>query len=840
MNGPLTSDLADRLDQLLREHLVVVWYDPEEAFTGFFGKLGFDATRKLRFDGSYLQLRRHAEEVTGHLPDRGNQHDQLLVYVPADPLPPTDDLLAPLEEIGERFDDSLQQVARSALEGTDVASQVSEWTSRPGMTIERLEELAQDEAKTGALATVFHNLGPRELLFRFLRDEAYARDIDEHHLLQDLLEHIRRVLGLELQGTIDDAHQARTKLAHALLLTEFVDDLDAPSDLTERHALPSEDAAVRACRDLTRRLRDDRTTSEQYRTWAEESEERYGLAEMDLPPDKLGGQDTFPFEDDRVFEHTVELALEDRWEEARDRAARRRDGFWARERRSQRWRAVHQATELKREVDRERERTPTTDDPTGWIAWYTADEGGWRIDQMRRRLDALMVDLAEGGAVEEMVAQVQRHAAQLEADAAQAFVKAVAIQPDALGGVPAQLDVVRQEVHPLLESAGEGPVVLVLADALRYEMGRELTESLREFGEAELGYALASLPTLTRIGMAALVPGAENGMELTAEAGKVVPRVEGEEIDGVSDRVARFRASYGSRVLDLPIEQCRELDRRVLQQKIEGADLVLLRSQEIDLLGETDSLFHIRTMVQHLVPGLKSAIRRLATAGAEHFVVVADHGYLVRDDVSEGHKLEVPSGEVIEKHRRSVVGRELGRGEGYEVLDAGDLGLGGDLDLAFPKGANVFKASGGNMAYFHGGLSLQEVVVPVLRHRTSTPETERKRPEVKLALDKMKITNRIFGGTLSYQAGDLFDQDVQRSLRVDLFEDEDPAGGLIDSRGTFDEESGELLVSNGDEFSVTLQLSEHLEDSGTLELRVTDVESGEVVERKEVEYELAF
>jgi len=41
------------------------------------------------------------------------------------------------------------------------------------------------------------------------------------------------------------------------------------------------------------------------------------------------------------------------------------------------------------------------------------------------------------------------------------------------------------------------------------------------------------------------------------------------------------------------------------------------------------------------------------------------------------------------------------------------LGYSTDLDFVFPASTSVFK-SGGDLAYHHGGASLQELVIPVI------------------------------------------------------------------------------------------------------------------------------
>jgi len=64
-------------------------------------------------------------------------------------------------------------------------------------------------------------------------------------------------------------------------------------------------------------------------------------------------------------------------------------------------------------------------------------------------------------------------------------------------------------------------VAYVLVDALRYEMAADLVEGLgREFSFV-LSPILGQLPSITPIGMASLMPNAENGLSLEKSAGKL-------------------------------------------------------------------------------------------------------------------------------------------------------------------------------------------------------------------------------------------------------------------------------------------------------------------------------
>jgi hypothetical protein len=62
-----------------------------------------------------------------------------------------------------------------------------------------------------------------------------------------------------------------------------------------------------------------------------------------------------------------------------------------------------------------------------------------------------------------------------------------------------------------------------------------------------------------------------------------------------------------------------------------------------------------------------------------------------------------------------VVGRGFTEQPGFKTFSAEQLGLKGDLEFAFPNSINRLRLKGAGSRYVHGGASLQEVVLPVLR-----------------------------------------------------------------------------------------------------------------------------
>src|SRR5262249_48591728 len=98
-----------------------------------------------------------------------------------------------------------------------------------------------------------------------------------------------------------------------------------------------------------------------------------------------------------------------------------------------------------------------------------------------------------------------------------------------------------------------GKVAYVWVDALRFEMGRELVDGLAVDFDVTLVPAIARLPSITEVGMAALVPGAERGMDLVdAGAGKVAIKIGSATLKDRASRLKQVREALGgAAVVDL-------------------------------------------------------------------------------------------------------------------------------------------------------------------------------------------------------------------------------------------------------------------------------------------------
>lgn len=102
------------------------------------------------------------------------------------------------------------------------------------------------------------------------------------------------------------------------------------------------------------------------------------------------------------------------------------------------------------------------------------------------------------------------------------------------------------------------------------------------------------------------------------------------------------------------------------------------------------------------------AFRKLKAAGYNRIIVVTDHGFFHWQPDTDEVEDAKPDGEVLWSSRRAVVGRSL------KHVSAIHLPVPcSDLEAMIPRSINAFRTYGG-LGYFHGGATLQELIIPVL------------------------------------------------------------------------------------------------------------------------------
>jgi uncharacterized protein (TIGR02687 family) len=246
---------------------------------------------------------------------------------------------------------------------------------------------------------------------------------------------------------------------------------------------------------------------------------------------------------------------------------------------------------------------------------------------------------------------------------------------------------------------GRRKAVVIISDALRYEVADELGSRIRQEDrfDATLDAVLGVLPSYTQLGMAALLPHTTIGH--SKDGDPVI--VDGQRSDGTVNR-SKILDGAGGRAIQA--EDVFSLTRDELRELYQQNQVLYVYHDRIDAAEET-----LRELVD--------LVKRLTNANATNIVITADHGFLFQDTaLADAFYLStLPQGDEIKAtNRRYVLGRGLKDVPAFKSFTSAQLGLNSDLDVQIPKSIHRLRLPGAGSRFVHGGATLQEVVVPVL------------------------------------------------------------------------------------------------------------------------------
>jgi len=174
--------------------------------------------------------------------------------------------------------------------------------------------------------------------------------------------------------------------------------------------------------------------------------------------------------------------------------------------------------------------------PAAWVRAYTAEDGWCRVDLAFRSLQAWESRMPREPEDEVALQQMRQRHDTLARSKAEGFSSALRGDGWTVDGILTQ-----QEVFPRVVDGG-GRTAYFLVDAMRYEMGVELSRRLQNVDDLNLQPAVAALPTITPVGMAALPPGASESFSVEEQGGKLAMRIEGTALPHLPARMKFLRS----------------------------------------------------------------------------------------------------------------------------------------------------------------------------------------------------------------------------------------------------------------------------------------------------------
>lgn len=801
----LREALKEQLTRNLDRHGVVVWTDPHGEYRERAADLTPDDATFEPYRGSWYELRRRAEPQLSRLEPR------LVVYVDVEA--PEEDPLAELRALGITYARRLGALLRQTAKGELTAAKLEE-IGNAATTLKEAEALLEGSA-TGSPAKLLKVFGPHEPneLVLKLATSGQAAVADDSDLFDEVAQFLHTYLGVrpDRPGDLGGA------IARHLVLAELASALrELPPGLRQAYRAVSAEQQ-RRCEAVLHRWKNDQRLVTSFDDAMSQAGKDLALpAQLDWH-DALTSMDTVPAYDDLAFVEYTRQFGQGEFRGAENLAAARLVTRWVKndetQEKPQRWRVSHAAAQLQR-LTRSRPQVPSRSVSS---ILHDYAEHTWQIDRAHRRLESALLALTDRSQIEPVVRDARDAYNQWLDGYLRHFASAADDEGLATGDLLLQSHIHANVVTPYLAA---GPASYFMVDALRYELAHDLLDALRrQFGDGniQLRSAVGLAPSITPVGMANLCPGAEEGLDIELrDDNRLVVSINGQDVMTPADRVARLRAADG-RVTDLRLDDIVRFSERELTDQLEGADLVLVRSQEIDEQGETGKLNVGLSGFDATVQQLSRAVARLARHGVTKFAISSDHGFLaLTRDVGE-HMIIPKPGTKGSIHRRVFIGKGGTTDAALLRLPMSKLGLSGDLDVVVPRGLALI-AAGGARGFFHGGLSPQEVLVPVLTVEVQ-PSPGSAVLELKARIAST-ITSHIFTGTLVLPDNLLSEPVTVRPVAVRT-SDEREIGALVTAGGA---EQGEGLVrlKPGDEVTLGFRVITSLSRGDKIALRAFD------------------
>ena len=299
-------------------------------------------------------------------------------------------------------------------------------------------------------------------------------------------------------------------------------------------------------------------------------------------------------------------------------------------------------------------------------------------------------------------------------------------------------------------AAGAKKTLVIISDALRYEVAAELAQRLEQDtrGSAKLDSMHSVFPSITEFGMAALLP--HSSLSFSMDNGCVYANV---DMPTVSR--AQREAILRTRKPSARCIQSKDLfaaKRAVRKEMVGDADVVYVYHNKIDSVGEDYSTEHdvfeaCDTAIDDIVALVKMATGDLAFS---RILITADHGFLyTREPLDESGKVSGKdiAGSTLSLGRRYAISGDWPGDALFIKMNMDDIDGGSYVGIA-PRECIRIKKPGPGENYVHGGLSLQECCVPVIQFRnmrTGAKGYEESRPAtLQMLSTSRRVTSLMF------------------------------------------------------------------------------------------------
>jgi uncharacterized protein (TIGR02687 family) len=698
------SRIHQCLDQIFHRERLVIWYDPSSEWRKEFESYPGEITRiEVKGNEFGTKVRLLSEEAA---------NEKHLIYLPSERPADTENWLLDLLLQGHEFKADRASLAVQAVglpyEFRSLAAEHVEFFKN-AKQVESLKEAlhaSDDEPEIRLkMMAILTKTEPDidAILLEFLKRSSMGEILDpveellgSAKLVEPFWKEISRIFGyLSDKPSIHD---------FAVTLFKGADVLDGSVKLNPHSRV------------FLQRWKDSQLHKVSFRRWANDLENQMGISDRLSSLVKaidLGDADTFEAYDKYVL-HSLcrEFEAGKSAEDIRGVIQRRRSSIWY-ESYEHGYEAILYAVDL-RELLQTIELS--IDSLNTGIERYMAT--WWKVDRAYRKTRYHLRKLGQVNLMEKIEEWVEKTYVNnfLLPLADRWSDKVTSTESWGAASIPSQRNFFTKYAHPILEKGQT--VFVIISDALRYEAGMEFAERMNSENRfvTESSAMLGCLPSYTQLGMAALLPGSE--LAIRAEEDRTVT-IDGASTMGTKARNDILRKALNDRARALTAEEFLEMNSKTDGRSLmKENDLIYIYHNTIDKIGDAPAT-EARTVeaVEQTFDELTQIVKKVININGSNILLTADHGFLFQQDqIDDGDMIPYPeAAEWKSQNRRYAIGVGIQPSKRSKIFTAAQLGLSGNWECAFPLSIARYPLQGSGKRYVHGGISLQEVIVPVIK-----------------------------------------------------------------------------------------------------------------------------
>ena len=314
-------------------------------------------------------------------------------------------------------------------------------------------------------------------------------------------------------------------------------------------------------------------------------------------------------------------------------------------------------------------------------------------------------------------------------------------------GIAQQTDFYRDVVKNV-----DGKVFVIISDAMRYDVAHSLAKQLEieTKTDVEISAQQGIYPTITKYGMAALLP--HKTLEAVENNGTTKVLVDGHSSE-MSDRDGILK-SYSENSVALRYKDIISMKRDDRRAAVKGKDIIYIYHDTIDASSHNDES-SVFDACEKAINEIKNLVNVICNElQVLNVIITSDHGFLYTyKELTESDMMERSSfrKDIIEQGRRYVITDNSANPDFLMPVK----GIYNDSDmLGFAPRENIRVKGAGGSKFVHGGISLQEMCVPVITYkylrsgykayRINKDKYDTKPVTIALLSSNRKISNMIF------------------------------------------------------------------------------------------------